>query len=83
LASFFQRFQLVDVASNAFVNLTLALEPMSASGPAPVILDVDAFAITNLSPKDEKVWAILEQLRQIKNRCFFGSLTERAAELYE
>lgn len=83
LASFFQRFQLVDVPSSAFVNLTLALESTPASGPSPVILDVDAYTFTNLSPGDEEVWLILEHLRALKNRCFFGSLTERAAELYQ
>lgn len=83
LASFFQRFQLVDVPNSAFVNLTLALESTPASGPAPVILDVDAYTFTNLSPGDEELWGILEHLRTLKNRCFFGSLTERAAELYE
>lgn len=82
VASFFQRFQLVDVASNAAVNLTLALESMSPGGPAPVILDVDAFSFTDLDPMDDKLWVILEHLRTLKNNSFFGSLTERATELY-
>ncbi|MGH8646161.1 MAG: TIGR04255 family protein [Gammaproteobacteria bacterium] len=83
VASFLQRFQLVDVQSNALVNLTLALESTPALGPAPVVLDVDAFIVKDLNPWDEELWAILEHLRALKNQCFFGSLTERAAELYE
>lgn len=83
LASFFQRFQLVDVAGNARVNLTLALESTPPGEPAPVILDVDAFTFTDLDPGDEKLWVVLEHLRNLKNRCFFGSLTEQAVELYE
>lgn len=83
VASFFQHFQLVDVSRNAFVNLTLALESIPRGGPAPVILDVDAYTTTDLGTTDDKLWAILEDLRVLKNNCFFGSLTERAAELYE
>ena len=71
VASFFQRFQLVDVASNASVNLTLALESMSPGRPAPVILDVDAFSFTDLDPMDDKLWVILEHLRTLKNEQFF------------
>ncbi|MEW5975843.1 MAG: TIGR04255 family protein [Acidobacteriota bacterium] len=84
LASFFQTFSLVDVTGKAFVNLTLALGSAPGEPPAPVILDVDAYRrALALSPENEDLWAILEQLRQLKNRCFFGCLTERAVELYE
>lgn len=83
LTSFFQRFQLVDIPSNAFVNLTLALDSSRRGGPAPVILDVDAFSTTNMDPEDDALWNVLEHLRKLKNQCFFGSLTERAVELYE
>jgi uncharacterized protein (TIGR04255 family) len=83
VASFFQRFQLVEVESTARVNLTLALETTPPTGPAPVILDVDAFMFTDLVPTDGRLWEILERLRELKNRTFFSSLTEAAAELYE
>lgn len=83
VASFLQRFQLVDVQSNALVNLTLALESTPIFGPAPVVLDVDAFIVKDLDPEHEELWVILEHLRALKNQCFFGSLTERAAKLYE
>lgn len=81
--SFFQRFCLVDSASGARVILTLALEGMPAAGPAPVILDVDAFTGANFNPMDRELWTVLERLRELKNRSFFGTITERAAELYE
>lgn len=83
LTSFFQRFQLLDIPSNAFVKLTLALESTPPGGRAPVILDVDAFTTTNMDPEDDELWNVLEHLRKLKNQCFFGSLTERAVELYE
>ena len=81
--AFFQRFGLVDSPSGARVNLTLALDGMSAGEPVPVILDIDAFIAADLNPMDRELWAILERLRELKNRSFFGTLTERAAELYE
>ena len=83
LSSFFQRFELVDPQNRASVNLTLVLESNQASSPAPVILDVDAFSVTNLVAGDEEIWATLERLRVLKNQCFFGAITERAAELYK
>jgi len=81
--AFLQRFQLVDATSSARVILTLALDGMPADGLAPVILDVDAFTSTNLDPTDRELWTTLERLRELKNRSFFGTITERAAELYE
>lgn len=83
LSSFFQQFQLVDNTTKASVNLTLALESLYPSEPAPVILDVDAFTFSDLAPEDQKLWKTLENLRELKNRCFFGSLTDKAVELYK
>jgi uncharacterized protein (TIGR04255 family) len=81
MTSFFQRFQLMDKSST--VNLTLVLETVPQGGPVPVILDIDAFAVKELDPQGEELWNILEELRDLKNRCFFGSLTDRALELYK
>ena len=81
--AFFQRFHLVDSSSDARVILTLALDGMLAPGSAPVILDVDAFTGADINPTDRELWTILERLRELKNRSFFGTITERAAELYE
>jgi hypothetical protein len=48
-----------------------------------VILDVDAFIAANFKPMDGTMWSLLEKLRELKNRSFFGTITEMAAELYE
>ena len=80
--SFFQRFQLVDAASGAIVMLTLALDGRGPVSPVPVILDVDALVSTDLDPRDTTFWSTLDRLRELKNQCFFGTLTERAVELY-
>lgn len=83
VASFFQRFQLIDVASDSHVILTLALDNTPPGGRVPVILDVDAFRVTDLALSSPDLWNILEKLRELKNRCFFGTITEATAELYE
>jgi uncharacterized protein (TIGR04255 family) len=83
MAAFFQNFQLSDPVNQATVNMTLALEPNVLLQPLPVILDVDVFTNRDLNPNDPELWLILNRLREIKNKCFFGVLTDRAVELYE
>jgi uncharacterized protein (TIGR04255 family) len=81
--SFLERFQLVDLETDARVILTLALDKIVEPGRVPVILDVDAFALANFELANTAIWDMLETLRALKNRCFFGTITEAAAELYE
>lgn len=81
--AFLQRFRLVDIDSGARVVVTVALDGLKAGVPAPVILDVDAFIGANFKPMDGAMWNLLEKLRELKNRSFFGTITEMAAELYE
>lgn len=49
----------------------------------PIILDLDAYIASDLDPKDKSLWTNLEHLHDLKNRGFFGTITEQAAELYE
>jgi uncharacterized protein (TIGR04255 family) len=82
LSAFLQRFVIHDAGSQATVILTQALEAASSERPLPVILDIDAFRVATLPPNGSQVWEGLEQLRRLKNRVFFGCLTERAMEIY-
>lgn len=79
---FFQRFQLFDPASGARVLLTVALDARTSGASVPVILDIDASKEMEADPVDPAIWEMLETLRGLKNQCFFGTITERAAELY-
>jgi uncharacterized protein (TIGR04255 family) len=83
VASFLQRFTLFDVESGANVILTLAQNNTSPDAQVSVILDIDTFRATDLEPPSPDLWEILEKLRVLKNRCFFGTITEATAELYE
>ncbi len=84
--------QVVELFSNAFIwsrlrvvkrNLDIGTGWHSLPAGARVILDVDAFIAANLKPADRELWSTLERLRELKNRGFFGTITETAAELYE
>ena len=80
---FLQRFQLVDADSGARVNLTLSFNGAPGGQSLPVVLDVDAYMNCDLDLNDAKFEAVLGDLHSLKNRVFFGTITERAAELYE
>ena len=80
--SFLQRFAVYDQDSGATAILTQALESFSPGAPAPVILDIDVFREMQFAPDSSEVWTYLDGLRRLKNRFFFGALTDAAVELY-
>jgi uncharacterized protein (TIGR04255 family) len=78
-----QRYVLHDEATQATAIVTEALEDVSPGKPLPLILDIDVFHHTNLGVNDTGMWEYLEQLRTLKNRIFFGCLTEAGLALYQ
>ncbi len=82
ISSFLQRFVVYDIQCGATAVLTQALEQFTAETALPVILDIDVFKETNFSPVGPEVWNYLAELRNLKNKFFFGALTEKALELY-
>jgi uncharacterized protein (TIGR04255 family) len=83
ISSFFQRFVVYDEQCGATAILTQALEQITEATPLPVILDIDVFRETKFPVDSPDVWQYLAELRDLKNRCFFGALTEEAVELYQ
>jgi uncharacterized protein (TIGR04255 family) len=81
--AFLQQFQLSDSSTGAHVILTLSLKGLEPDGRVPVILDIDAFKLSNTTPGDTATWEDLISLRKLKNDCFFGTLTDKAKELYK
>jgi uncharacterized protein (TIGR04255 family) len=81
--SFLERVVFQDPATGASVILTQAFEGAAGDGRYPVTLDIDAFRDREFDPTDANIWTFLEELRGLKNRVFFESITERTAELYE
>ncbi len=82
LRSYLTRTALHDPATGNSVTVTQASEPSTDQEHLVILLDVDAFRDADLDPSDERIPSILESLRQLKNRAFFGSITERTAEMY-
>ena len=48
----------------------------------PYIFDVDVFRSTPDGVDAESLWEQLDELREVKNRVFFESLTDEAKELF-
>jgi uncharacterized protein (TIGR04255 family) len=83
VSSFLQRFVIQDDACGATAIVTQALEQVPQTPPVPVILDIDVFREARFPPDTMQVWDFLTDLRALKNRLFFGALTEDALRLYE
>ena len=83
VSSFLQRFVIQDDACGATAIVTQALEQVPETPPVPVILDIDVFREARYPPDTTQVWDFLADLRALKNRLFFGALTEEALRLYE
>lgn len=83
MSSFLQRFVMQDATSEATIVITQALEDHPPGGEVPVIVDVDAFKVARISPGSAEMWTCLGQLRVLKNKFFFASITPEAVELYQ
>lgn len=61
----------------------IATEDQEEKPAKKIVIDIDAFCECGMSPDDEGLVAILSQLREVKNRVFFGAVTEAALEEYQ
>jgi uncharacterized protein (TIGR04255 family) len=49
----------------------------------PIMLDIDVFkANLDLPVGSDDIWALLARMRDLKNKTFFSSVTEKALELF-
>jgi uncharacterized protein (TIGR04255 family) len=82
MAGFFMQIIMPDVSGAVvIVNETFGNRE-SESRTIPVILDIDASRTIELEPNGAEIWQIMSQLRTLKNRIFFKSLTTEALEAY-
>jgi uncharacterized protein (TIGR04255 family) len=86
LSNFVQQFTLQGADATA-VRVSLAWDgtwqPKDSSLVVPMIFDIDAFKLVDIDIHDEASWELLEKLRELKNQCFFGALTETCVRNYE
>lgn len=70
-------------ASPQTVKITQSLESNPPQGPHALLLDIDAFQQGEWRPDDNRIPVLFDQLRALKNRVFFESLTEQAIKRFE
>jgi uncharacterized protein (TIGR04255 family) len=80
ITGFFHR-TLANIGNNQIIY-TQALEPIKHDKILPVIIDTDVYSLKTLNLNDETVWETCSELRDIKNKIFFNSITEKTLELY-
>jgi len=64
-------------------NIIQALEKSSKPGYVAIILDIDVYKQMETGFSENQIWPIFENLRNLKNRIFFDSITEETARLFE
>jgi uncharacterized protein (TIGR04255 family) len=82
LADFLLRTTMHDPASPALVALTQVAIGVTAD-EAQFVFDIDAFRDLACASDSAELWTSFEQLRVLKNKVFFGSLTDKALEKYQ
>jgi uncharacterized protein (TIGR04255 family) len=83
LTGFLVRLAMREPTTNLDALITQASDQNLKPGCYTVILDIDVYRVGDLDPHDAKLKSTLEALRGMKNRLFFGSITEETARLYE
>ena len=69
-------------STRVLINL-VALGSTQTADALAVLLDIDVADSTVYSADSDEVWSQLERLHELKNLAFFGSLTDKALELYK
>jgi len=83
VSEFLSRIVAHDTASGASIVVIQALETVvPGSNVLPVLLDIDVFKQANFDVNSNDYWELLSEFRNLKNTAFFGSITEKAKELF-
>jgi uncharacterized protein (TIGR04255 family) len=83
LTGYFKRASAYDPDSKTSANIVQALERSTSQNAITLILDIDVYRTTTFEPSDAAIVNVFAGLRDMKNRMFFGAITERTAEMYE
>ena len=83
LSSFFFRVVIPDERAKALAIITETIEEAEVTkGKLPVIFDIDVFRTGSFPTDAEKLWPMFAELRELKDRIFFESLTDKAKDLF-
>lgn len=80
---FFSRVSVYDDKQKLNANITQALQSLTDPDFVNIILDIDVFKIGSFGVNSSDIWEVTEQLCALKNKIFYGSITERTERLFE
>jgi uncharacterized protein (TIGR04255 family) len=83
LHQFLTRVTLRDPGSDVMAHIIQALERSPKRDCVTIILDIDVFKQKESGFAELEIWQTFKQLRDLKNRLFFDSITEETARLFE
>jgi uncharacterized protein (TIGR04255 family) len=83
LYQFLTRVTIRDPKFDIMAHIIQALERSSKRDCVTIILDIDVFKQKESGFVELEIWQTFEQLRDLKNRIFFSSITEKTARLFE
>jgi uncharacterized protein (TIGR04255 family) len=82
--SFFHQDTLAVPGHSMAINAIRTLQPpQTPSVGHALILDIDVFTTTAFEMNDETLVQRLQQMRWLKNKVFFGNVTEKAVDLFK
>ncbi len=81
VSQFLTRVVIHDADITANVVQTMKSSPKASH--IGVILDIDVFKLKETGFEESSIWPEFEKLRDLKDRIFFESITEKTARLYE
>lgn len=61
--------------------ITLSLDSIPDGNNLPILFDIDVFKEDNFDRDGKKAWETIHELRRVKNRIFFESITDKMLEL--
>ncbi len=82
LSQFLTRVTIHEVKTGNAAHVTQTMEHNPDTESVVLILDIDAFRATSVSPESDRIAEAFASLRAFKNRTFFESVTPRTLELF-
>ena len=86
LISFVSRVVIPEPRLGALAVITQASQDRNEDDSkdiAPVLLDIDVFKESHFEPDGKQAWTMLDDFREVKNRIFFESITEKLENIYK
>lgn len=83
MRNFLMRVEVPFTANRVAILTETVVPPQPGADERDLILDVDAVSLKEFDAGDPQLWHELDELRVIKNKCFFGSLQDSTWRRYQ